>query len=117
MVFSNSLLGLVLLCVLYHPVRWFLRTVFVRSSLSHIPGPLPESWFKGENWILSRHDQGPRSELYLGNLGQLFNTKGLPFHEDMAEMFGGMVKVYGFFGVSGFLFALMTSVEDEQLLG
>jgi len=34
-----------------------------------------------------------------GNLGQLFNSKGLPFHQELVDRFGGMVKVYGFFGV------------------
>ncbi|PPQ83855.1 hypothetical protein CVT25_000911 [Psilocybe cyanescens] len=34
----------------------------------------------------------------IGNLGQLFNAKGLPFHQSLVDMYGGMVKVYGFFG-------------------
>jgi hypothetical protein len=35
----------------------------------------------------------------VGNLGQLFNAKGLEFHQNLVERYGGMVKVHGFFGV------------------
>lgn len=54
------------------------------------------------------------AKIELGNLGQLFNAKGLPFHQALVEQYGGMVKVshhgrmntthlicaqvYGFFG-------------------
>lgn len=34
----------------------------------------------------------------MGNLGQLFNAKGLPFHQQIVDEYGGMVKVHGFFG-------------------
>ncbi|KAF8656004.1 hypothetical protein AX16_002824 [Volvariella volvacea WC 439] len=60
-------------------VRWLLRKYFYRSPFQGIPGPEPQSWFKG-------------------NLGQLFNAKGLPFHQSLVDDYGGMVKVYGFFG-------------------
>lgn len=61
----------------------------------------------------------------VGNLGQLFNAKGLPFHLELVERFGGMVKVYGFFGVGSSPFlrfvrtiCLLTDFlwsQDEQL--
>ncbi|TFK64221.1 cytochrome P450 [Pluteus cervinus] len=51
----------------------------VPSAFRHIPGPPSQSWVKG-------------------NLGQLFNPKGLPFHQRLVDAYGGMVKVYGFFG-------------------
>lgn len=57
----------------------FLSRVFSPSKFRDIPGPPSESWFKG-------------------NLGQLFNSKGLPFHQGIVDDFGGMVKVHGFFG-------------------
>ncbi|KAG6898696.1 hypothetical protein C0993_005049 [Termitomyces sp. T159_Od127] len=72
-------LSLVTLGIFYRLGRWTLRNLFVQSSFKDIPGPPPESWFKG-------------------NLGQLFNLKGLPFHQQLVERFGGMVKVHGFFG-------------------
>ncbi|KAF5376914.1 hypothetical protein D9615_007312 [Tricholomella constricta] len=65
--------------VLYRVGRWLFYSLFVKSPFHRIQGPRPESWFKG-------------------NLGQLFNVKGLPFHQELVERFGGMVKVYGFFG-------------------
>ncbi|KAG6856810.1 hypothetical protein H0H87_000509 [Tephrocybe sp. NHM501043] len=65
--------------LLYHIGRWLFNVLFVTSPFQHIHGPPRESWFKG-------------------NLGQLFNAKGLPFHQELVERFGGMVKVHGFFG-------------------
>ncbi|TFK47420.1 cytochrome P450 [Heliocybe sulcata] len=59
-------------------LRLLLR--FLRNSpLQYLPGPRPESWFTG-------------------NLGQLFNSKGLRYHHDLVQRYGGVVKVYGFFG-------------------
>jgi hypothetical protein len=46
-----------------------------------------------------------------GNLGQLFNSKGLPFHEELVERYGGMVKIRGFFGVH--FFALKKIFVDK----
>jgi len=34
-----------------------------------------------------------------GNLEELFNPKGLSFHLSLTDLYGGMVRVYGFFGV------------------
>ncbi|KAG6865211.1 hypothetical protein C0991_004412 [Blastosporella zonata] len=70
---------LLALGLLYRISRWLFNILFVKSPFDHITGPPPESWFTG-------------------NLGQLFNAKGLPFHQELVERFGGMVKVYGFFG-------------------
>ncbi|ESK88070.1 cytochrome p450 [Moniliophthora roreri MCA 2997] len=70
------------LCIYYITVRFFIwvaKPFIFTSPLSHLPGPPPQSWFKG-------------------NLGQLFNAKGLPFHQSLVDDYGGMVKVYGFFG-------------------
>ncbi|KAF8060722.1 cytochrome P450 [Lyophyllum atratum] len=65
--------------LVYRISVWLFKALSAKSPFHHIPGPQPESWFKG-------------------NLGQLFNSKGLPFHQELVERFGGMVKVYGFFG-------------------
>jgi hypothetical protein len=51
---------------------------------------------------------------------QLFNAKGLPLHETLADLYGGVVKVHGFFGVCSHLFfdcRFLTTyrVQDEQL--
>lgn len=35
-----------------------------------------------------------------GNLLQLFNAKGLRFHHDLTRLYGDVVKIWGFFGVS-----------------
>ncbi|KAJ4489794.1 cytochrome P450 [Lentinula lateritia] len=63
---------------LYRTFKWLLSP-YIFPRFRHIPGPTSQSWFKG-------------------NLGQLFNAKGLPFHQQLVDRFGGMVKVYGFFG-------------------
>ncbi|KAH6903378.1 cytochrome P450 [Coprinopsis sp. MPI-PUGE-AT-0042] len=61
----------------YQGFRWLLRR---RSApFAGIPGPPAQSWITG-------------------NLMQLFNAKGLPLHESLAEVYGGVVKVHGFFG-------------------
>ncbi|KAK0448461.1 cytochrome P450 [Desarmillaria tabescens] len=57
----------------------FVYSFFKRSPFQHINGPPTESWF-------------------MGNLGQLFNAKGLPFHQQIVDEYGGMVKVHAFFG-------------------
>jgi len=67
------------LCVVYAAFKAFVHPRLHPSSLSNLPGPSSVSWF-------------------MGNLGQLFNRKGLSFHHGLVERFGGMVKVYGFFG-------------------
>ncbi|KAG7440063.1 cytochrome P450 [Guyanagaster necrorhizus] len=50
-----------------------------KSPFQHINGPPAVSWF-------------------MGNLSQLFNAKGLPFHQKIVDEYGGMIKVHGFFG-------------------
>jgi cytochrome P450 len=34
----------------------------------------------------------------MGNLRQLFNAKGMPFHEMLVNEYGGVAKIHGFFG-------------------
>jgi len=41
-----------------------------------------------------------------GNLNQLYNPKGLEFHQHLSDRYGGMVKTYGFFGVCRFPFSI-----------
>ncbi|KAJ7596328.1 cytochrome P450 [Mycena floridula] len=61
--------------------------------------------FRFAKWLLTG-ESGPFKELpgppspswFTGNLGQLFNAKGLPFHLSLSEQFGGVVRVHGFFG-------------------
>ncbi|KAF5371664.1 hypothetical protein D9758_003587 [Tetrapyrgos nigripes] len=65
---------------LYRFLRWLTKPLWYVSPFQDIPGPAPSSWF-------------------MGNLGQLFTAKGLPFHQQLADRYGGMVKVYGFFGI------------------
>lgn len=67
--------------VIYSALRWIAPSVVsAPGPLNTIPGPAAASWV-------------------LGNLGQLFSAKGIPFHELIVDIYGGMVKVYGFFGV------------------
>ncbi|KAJ6540824.1 cytochrome P450 [Mycena vulgaris] len=72
-------LDVVIYYALFRILRWLLKPYYSPSPLRDIPGPASQSWFKG-------------------NLGQLFNAKGLPFHQNLVDQYGGMVKVYGFFG-------------------
>ncbi|TFK23745.1 cytochrome P450 [Coprinopsis marcescibilis] len=68
-----------LLCVAYLLVRLVLLKAFWKSPFSDVSGPKPQSWV-------------------MGNLKQLFSPKGLPFHLEIVERYGGIAKVYGFFG-------------------
>ncbi|KAJ7454338.1 cytochrome P450 [Mycena galericulata] len=72
-------LDIAIYSIVFKVFEWLLQRFYSPSPLQHIPGPPAQSWFKG-------------------NLGQLFNGKGLPFHQDLVDRYGGMVKVYGFFG-------------------
>ncbi|KAF9048023.1 cytochrome P450 [Hymenopellis radicata] len=56
-----------------------LKLLFRPKPFKHIPGPPAASWV-------------------MGNLSQLFTAKGLPFHQGLVDTYGGMVKVFGFFG-------------------
>ncbi|KAF6758999.1 cytochrome P450 [Ephemerocybe angulata] len=76
---AHSLLHALTLLAFYQLSRWLYRSMVVCPPFIGIPGPKPASWFSG-------------------NLGQLFNAKGLPFHQHLSDFYGGMVKVYGFFG-------------------
>ncbi|RDB27404.1 hypothetical protein Hypma_004362 [Hypsizygus marmoreus] len=76
---AGHLSSLIVVYAFYRIARWLFKSMFFRSPFHDIPGPRSESWFKG-------------------NLGQLFNAKGLPFHQGLVDRFGGMVRVYGFFG-------------------
>ncbi|KAG7085443.1 hypothetical protein E1B28_003004 [Marasmius oreades] len=58
---------------------WILKPILGLTPFRRIPGPPADSW-------------------WTGNLGQLFNAKGLPFHQKLVDDYGGMVKVHGFFG-------------------
>ncbi|KAF5313131.1 hypothetical protein D9619_003761 [Psilocybe cf. subviscida] len=64
---------------LYAISRLFSRLVAPRSQIRDLPGPPPQSWATG-------------------NLRQLFNAKGLRFHQSLTDVYGGIVKIYGFFG-------------------
>jgi cytochrome P450 len=55
------------------------RKICYPSLLRGIPGPPSQSWF-------------------MGNLRQLFNAKGMPFHEMLVNEYGGVAKIHGFFG-------------------
>ncbi|KAF7355908.1 hypothetical protein MVEN_00919800 [Mycena venus] len=74
-----NLVDILLYYALFRILKWLMKPLYAPSLLRYIPGPPPESWFSG-------------------NLGQLFNGKGLPFHQELVDLYGGMVKVYGFFG-------------------
>ncbi|KAF9490597.1 cytochrome P450 [Pleurotus eryngii] len=56
-----------------------LKFLRAQSVFPHIPGPPSQSWITG-------------------NLEQLFTSKGLPFHLLLSERYGGVARVYGFFG-------------------
>ncbi|KAK7464224.1 hypothetical protein VKT23_006390 [Stygiomarasmius scandens] len=64
---------------LYRFGRWLLKPLWYSSPFRNIPGPPASSWF-------------------MGNLNQLYNPKGLEFHQHLSDRYGGMVKTYGFFG-------------------
>ncbi|KAF8999694.1 cytochrome P450 [Cyathus striatus] len=70
---------LVIFYAFFRFCKWLAKPYIFPSPLRNIPGPAPKSWF-------------------MGNLGQLFNAKGLPFHQEIVDRYGGMAKVYGFFG-------------------
>jgi hypothetical protein len=91
---------------LYRFLRWLTKPLWYISPFQDVPGPAPNSWFMGEGFLILGNQLIASLNWYiLGNLGQLFNAKGLPFHQQLADRYGGMVKVYGFFGVR-FIFIL-----------
>ncbi len=96
--FSTFLRGAVLVYVAAKTVKLVWTSTFVRSSLQNIPGPPPQSLVKGDSPSFS--SLNIINKTLTGNLGQLFNPKGLRFHQNLVDTYGGMVKIYGFFGVS-----------------
>ncbi|TDL24467.1 cytochrome P450 [Rickenella mellea] len=61
-------------------ILWrLLRNFLVRSTLSNIPGPPKGSWWKG-------------------NFAQLYNNTCWPFHSEILQKYGTLIKTYGFFG-------------------
>ncbi|KAF9065024.1 cytochrome P450 [Rhodocollybia butyracea] len=72
---------------MYYLIFLFFKWLYMSPRFQHLPGPASKSWFKEF-----------AKPMFAGNLGQLFNAKGLPFHQFLVDSFGGMVKVYGFFG-------------------
>ncbi|KAJ6548742.1 cytochrome P450 [Mycena capillaripes] len=74
-----TLLDILIYYTLFRILKWLFKPFYSPSPLRYIPGPPSQSWFKG-------------------NLGQLFNAKGMPFHKELVDLYGGMVKVHGFFG-------------------
>ncbi|CAA7269679.1 unnamed protein product [Cyclocybe aegerita] len=75
----SLLLCIFFLYLCWRTVKWIGFPLIFGTPFRDIPGPVSTSWA-------------------MGNLGQLFNAKGLPFHQSLVDMYGGMVKVYGFFG-------------------
>ncbi|KAJ3517041.1 hypothetical protein NLJ89_g753 [Agrocybe chaxingu] len=75
----SFLLWLFFLYIFWRIVKWICFPLIFGTPFRDIPGPASTSWV-------------------MGNLGQLFNAKGLPFHQSLVDVYGGMVKVYGFFG-------------------
>ncbi|KAJ8488872.1 hypothetical protein ONZ45_g13796 [Pleurotus djamor] len=58
---------------------WGFKPLLSKPKFPGVPGPQPQSWITG-------------------NLGQLFTSKGLPFHQHIPDCYGGVARVYGFFG-------------------
>jgi hypothetical protein len=86
-------------CALLKILNRLLKPWYSPSPLRHLPGPPSQSWFAGTIKICHPPEQA-QFLCRAGNLGQLFTAKGLPFHQELVDLYGGMVKVYGFFGVS-----------------
>ncbi|KAK7676941.1 hypothetical protein QCA50_020059 [Cerrena zonata] len=57
----------------------FLRNYLIRSPLDNVPGPKPNSWFKG-------------------NIGQLFDRYGWKFQDELQEKYGSVLKLQSIFG-------------------
>lgn len=98
---AHLVVDVVVYYLVFRLFKW-LSSPYLFPHFRHIPGPPSESWFKGTRSLKSYYPN-LKSLNYInwkGNLGQLFNAKGLPFHQQLVDRFGGMVKVYGFFGVS-----------------
>ncbi|KAF8193953.1 cytochrome P450 [Mycena galopus ATCC 62051] len=89
---TSALLAILKYYAVFRILNWsFNQFHSTPSALQRIPGPPPQSWFAGTHVDDTNLNQP-------GNLGQLFNAKGLPFHQKLVDLYGGMVKVYGFFG-------------------
>jgi hypothetical protein len=90
------LLELLAVAVAYVLFRTIIKPYFLPSPFVAIPGPKPQSWAMG---AFCSHGSWSKLIAATGNLGQLFNAKGIPFHKSLPDKYGGIVKVHGFFGV------------------
>lgn len=72
------------------------RMIAPQSQIGDLPGPPAQSWATGR-CIYALLDFSI-SLFFPGNLRQLFNAKGLPFHQSLTDIYGGIAKIYGFFG-------------------
>ncbi|KAJ7216239.1 cytochrome P450 [Mycena rebaudengoi] len=59
--------------------RWLWTLISVRRILDNIPGP-------------------PSPSFWIGNFGQIYSVDGWAFHQQLAEKYGGIVRVDGLFG-------------------
>ncbi|KAJ7662016.1 cytochrome P450 [Mycena polygramma] len=59
--------------------RWLWSLISIRRSLKNIPGP-------------------PSPSFWIGNFGQIYSVDGWAFHQQLADKYGGLVRVDGLFG-------------------
>ncbi|KAF5326984.1 hypothetical protein D9619_004812 [Psilocybe cf. subviscida] len=71
------------------------RNYFVKSALDNIPGPSPNSFWKG-------------------SFPQIFNTNGWDFHREIAEKYGRIVKIKALLGESQF-FNHLDTIKDQYI--
>ena len=94
------LTALVVVWVVWRFVRRFVTT----SSLDNIPGPKPQSWWRGNALLIHRWQiwHGLLTNVPLppiGSLYQFFDRHGWEFQDELGENYEPVVKLNGLFGV------------------
>jgi hypothetical protein len=95
--FQTALLSAVFAWVLWISLKHFV----IKHPLDNIPGPPSPSFLTGGypapfgSLSTSLH----ANHLRAGNVGQMTDPQGWKFHRDLADVFGGVAKLHGLFGV------------------
>lgn len=114
------------------PFLFVIARIFVQwvkqAPLRNIRGPSRQSLWKGEHFFLAHcvdvtrvrtqteTDLPPAIKHYLGNLGQLFDSRNWKFHADILRDYGRVVRLHGLFGVQFlFQFGLRQTCTDRSM--
>jgi hypothetical protein len=95
--FQNALLSSVFAWVFWI----FLKHFVIKHPLDNIPGPSSPSFLTGGYLVpfASLSTSLRANHLRAGNVGQMTDPLGWSFHKHLIDVFGGVAKYHGLFGV------------------